>query len=219
MPPRSTNVMPRMERERRFVHGGAMERNAMKELLARSWWMLALQGIVALLFGALALLLPGLTLLWLVALFAAYAIITGAVALWGAVKNRTMDKAWWLMLILGLVSVAAGALAVVYPDITALALVLLMGANALVTGALEVAMALRVRKAVRNEWLLIVAGVVSILFGAMVLIFPGAGALALVWLISFYAIASGILLLSLAFHVKGWGSKREAVTDHLQSAH
>ena len=92
----------------------------MKELLARSWWMLALQGIVALLFGALALLLPGLTLLWLVALFAAYAIITGAVALWGAVKNRTMDKAWWLMLLLGLVSVAAGALAVVYPDITAL---------------------------------------------------------------------------------------------------
>jgi uncharacterized membrane protein HdeD (DUF308 family) len=198
---------------------GKPEGDAMKEFLARSWWMLALQGIVALLFGALALLLPGLTLLWLVALFAAYAIITGAVALWGAVKNRTMDKAWWLMLILGLVGVAAGALAVVYPDITALALVLLMGANALVTGALEVAMALRVRKAVRNEWLLIVAGVVSILFGAMVLIFPGAGALALVWLISFYAMLSGVLLLSLAFRVKGWGSNGASVQDHLQSAH
>jgi len=191
----------------------------MKELLARSWWMLALQGIVALLFGVLALLLPGLTLLWLVAMFAAYALITGAIALYGAVKNRTMDKGWWLILLLGLVSVAAGVLAIFNPGLTALALVLLMGANALVTGALEIAVAIRLRKTVRNEWLLILAGLVSIIFGGLVLAFPGAGALALVWLISFYAVLSGVLLLSLAFRVKGWGSKNEAVSDHLQSAH
>ena len=145
----------------------------MKELLARSWWMLALQGIVALLFGALALLWPGLTLLWLVALFAAYAILSGGVALYGAVKNRTMDKAWWLILVLGLVSVAAGVLAVFNPGLTALALVL---------------------------------------------VFPGAGALALVWLISFYSMLTGILLLSLAFRVKGW-VKDGTISNHLQSAH
>src|SRR5258705_3258893 len=103
-----------------------LERNAMKELLARSWWMLALQGIVALLFGVLALLWPGLTLLWLVAMFAAYAIISGAVAVYGASKNRTMDKGWWLILVLGLVSVAAGVLAIFNPGLTALMLVLLM---------------------------------------------------------------------------------------------
>ena len=191
----------------------------MKELLARSWWMLALQGLVAVLFGLLALLWPGLTLLWLVALFAAYAIISGAVALYGAVTNRTMDKGWWLILLLGLVSVAAGVLAIFYPDLTALALVLLMGVNALFTGALQIAVAIRVRKAVRNEWLLVLAGIASIVFGGFVLAFPGAGALALVWLVSFYAVLSGVLLLSLAFRVKGWRSKDDAVANHLQSAH
>ena len=191
----------------------------MKELLARSWWMLALQGSVAVLFGLLAVLWPGLTLLTLVALFAAYAIISGAVALYGAVTNRTMDSAWWLILLLGLVSLAAGVLAIFYPGLTALALVLLMGANALVTGILQIAMAVRLRKVVRNEWLLILAGIASTVFGALVLVFPGAGALALVWLVSFYAVLSGVLLLSLAFRVKGWKGTADGLADHLQSAH
>src|SRR5437773_9644864 len=103
------------------------------EMISRSWWMFAWRGAVAVLFGVLAVLWPGLTLLWLVALFAAYAIISGAVALYGAVKNRTMDQGWWLILLLGLVGVAAGVLAIFYPGLTALALVLLMGANALIT--------------------------------------------------------------------------------------
>jgi len=189
----------------------------MKELLARSWWMLALQGLVALLFGVLAVLWPGLTLLWLVALFAAYAIISGGAALYGAVKNRTMDRGWWLILLLGLVSVAAGVLAIFYPGLTALALVLLMGANALITGVLQIVVAIRLRKMVGNEWLLVLTGVASIVFGVVVLVFPGAGALALVWLISFYAVLSGILLLSLAFRVKGWGSKDSGLGDRLRT--
>src|ERR1700704_3224636 len=131
----------------------------MKELLARSWWMLALQGSVEVLFGLLALLWPGLTLLTLVARFAAYAIISGAVALYGAVKNRTMDRGWWLILLLGLVSVVAGVLAIFYPGLTALALILLMGANALITGVLQIAVAIRLRKMVGNEWLLVLTGV------------------------------------------------------------
>jgi uncharacterized membrane protein HdeD (DUF308 family) len=189
----------------------------MKELLARSWWMLALQGLVALLFGVLAVLWPGLTLLWLVALFAAYAIISGGAALYGAVKNRTMDRGWWLILLLGLVSVAAGVLAIFYPGLTALALVLLMGANALITGVLQIVVAIRLRKMVNNEWLLVLIGAASIVFGVLVLVFPGAGALALVWLISFYAVLSGILLLSLAFRVKGWGSKDSGLGDRLRT--
>src|ERR1700704_5453548 len=204
------------------IRGGSIRPirgNVMKELLARSWWMLALQGSVAVLFGLLAVLWPGLTLLSLVALFAAYAIISGGVALYGAVTNRTMDKGWWLILLLGLVSVAAGVLAIFYPGVTALVLVLLMGANALVTGVLQIAVAIRLRKVVRNEWLLILAGIASIVFGAVVLVFPGAGALALVWLVSFYAVLSGVLLLSLAFRVKGWKGRDDALADHLQSAH
>jgi uncharacterized membrane protein HdeD (DUF308 family) len=173
----------------------------MRQVLAQSWWVLALRGACAVLFGVLALAWPGITLLLLVALFAAYAVISGAAALVGSFRNRN-QRGWWLLFLLGLVSLAAGVLAVVYPGITALALVLLMGANAIVTGVLELWMAVRLRAELRGEWLLGLAGVVSILFGAFVMIFPGAGALALVWLIAIQAIASGILWLALAFRIR-----------------
>ena len=177
---------------------------SMDELLSKAWWMLALRGVIALLFGILAFLLPGLTLLWLVALFTAYALITGIVSIYGSVKNRQYDREWWLILLLGLVSVAAGIIAIIHPALTALVLVLVMGANALVTGVLDIAVAIRLRKAIEGEWLLVLAGLASIVFGILVFMFPGAGALALVWLISAYAIASGILLLILAFKAHGW---------------
>lgn len=185
----------------------------MRELLARSWWVLALQGAVALLFGILAILWPGLTLLWLVAFFAAYAIISGALALYASLRNRTYDRGWWLILVLGLISVASGVLAIVYPGLTALVLVLLMGANALITGVLEIAAAIRLRKVVSNEWLMVLAGVVSVAFGIFVFASPGAGALALVWLISFWAILHGVLLLSLAFRVRAWRHRGASAGD------
>ena len=186
---------------------GNIAAGSMDDLLGRSWWMLALRGVIALLFGILALMWPGITLLWLVFLFAAYALLTGVVSVAGAVTNRKADKQWWMILLLGLVGIAAGLLAVIYPGLTALALVLLMGANAVVTGVLDIAVAVRLRKAIRNEWLLILTGVVSIVFGVLVLLFPGAGALALVWLISTYAIFTGILLLALAFRAQVWAKK------------
>ena len=178
---------------------------AMNDLLSRAWWMLALRGVIALLFGILALLWPGLTLLWLVTLFAVYALISGFVSIAGSVKNRASDREWWLILLLGLVSVGAGIIALISPGLTALVLVLVMGANALITGGLEIAVAIRLRKVVAGEWLLILAGLASVLFGIFVFLFPGAGALALVWLISAHAIATGILLLALAFRARGWG--------------
>jgi uncharacterized membrane protein HdeD (DUF308 family) len=92
-----------------------------------------------------------------------------------------------------------------------------MGANALITGVLQIVVAIRLRKMVNNEWLLVLIGAASIVFGVLVLVFPGAGALALVWLISFYAVLSGILLLSLAFRVKGWGSKDSGLGDRLRT--
>lgn len=189
----------------------------MHELLRQSWWMLALRGVIALLFGILALVWPGLTLLWLVALFAAYALLGGVAAVIGSVSNRHSDEGWWLILLLGLVSIGAGVSAIVYPGLTALVLVLVMGANALVTGVLDIATAIRLRKAMRGEWLLILSGIASVVFGVLVFLFPGAGALALVWLISVYAIVTGTLLLALAFRIRSWsravgaGPVREAV--------
>jgi uncharacterized membrane protein HdeD (DUF308 family) len=176
----------------------------MNKLLSRAWWMLALRGVVALLFGILAFLLPGLTLLWLVMLFAAYALISGVAAVVGAVKNRTSDRHWWLILLLGLVSIGAGIIAIVVPGLTALVWVYVIGANALITGVLDIAVAIRLRKVIEGEWLLIVSGLASLLFGIAVILFPGAGALALVWLISAYALVTGILLLGLAFKARQW---------------
>jgi uncharacterized membrane protein HdeD (DUF308 family) len=168
--------------------------------------MFAWRGAVALLFGVLAFVWPGLTLLWLVAMFAAYAILGGGAAIVGAAKHRQRDWGWWLILLWGVASVVAGIGAIFYPGVTALVLVLLMGANALVTGILDIAVAIRLRKMVQHEWLLILNGAAAIVFGLLVLVFPGAGALALVWLISLYAVATGVLLLMLAWQVRKWGS-------------
>jgi uncharacterized membrane protein HdeD (DUF308 family) len=190
----------------------------MNELLAKSWWMLAIRGAAALLFGILALAWPGLTLLVLVALFAAYALITAAVYISAGVKNRETDKGWWMLVLLGLVGVAAGGIAIFYPLVTALVLVLLMGANAIVTGILDLAIAIRLRKELRGEWMLVLAGIVSIVFGVLVFLFPGAGALAMVWMVSFYAMLTGVLLLALAFRMKGGGKTSPGPKDRLVGA-
>jgi uncharacterized membrane protein HdeD (DUF308 family) len=140
-------------------------------------------------------------LLWLVALFAAYALLGGGVSLVAAIKNRKEDG-WWLLLILSLVSLGAGVIAILHPALTALVLVLMMGANAIITGVLEIVIAIRQHKVIQREWLLILAGLVSIAFGVLVFLFPGAGALAMVWLISLYAIVTGILLLGAAWQTR-----------------
>jgi uncharacterized membrane protein HdeD (DUF308 family) len=176
----------------------------MNELLARSWWMLALQGALALTFGILALVAPGATLIVLVAFFAAWALLGGAASVIAAIQHRKTDDGWWLILLLGLVSLAAGVIAVFNPAITILVLVLVMGANALIAGVLEIVMAIRLRKQIEREWLLALAGAVSVIFGVLVFLFPAAGALAMVWLVSFYATFTGILLLALAFKARKW---------------
>jgi uncharacterized membrane protein HdeD (DUF308 family) len=178
----------------------------MNELLARSWWMLAVLGVIAMLFAVLALMWPGLTLLSLVALFAAYALSGGIMWIMGAIRHRKSGEDWWLVLLLGLVSIGAGLIAIFHPELTALVLVLVMGANALITGVLEIVAAIRLRKEIQGEWLMILTGIISIAFGVFVFLFPGAGALALVWLISFYAAFTGALLLALAFRARAWGT-------------
>ena len=177
----------------------------MNELLARSWWMLAMLGVIAMLFAVLALVWPGLTLLSLVVLFAAYALSGGIMWIMGAIRHRKSGEDWWLVLLLGLVSIGAGLIAIFHPELTALVLVLVMGANALITGVLEIVAAIRLRKEIQGEWLMILTGIIAIAFGVFVFLFPGAGALALVWLISLYAAFTGALLLALAFRARVWG--------------
>lgn len=174
----------------------------METLLRRSWWMLALRGAAAILFGALALAWPGATLFALVTLFAAFAIVSGVSSIIAAVRHRNADHGWWMALVLGIVAVLAGVLALFQPGITALVFVVLMGVNAIVTGVMDISMAVRLRKHIRHEWLLVLAGIVSLAFGVLVLVYPGFGAFALVWIVSFYALLSGVLLLSLAIRLR-----------------
>jgi uncharacterized membrane protein HdeD (DUF308 family) len=189
----------------------------MENFFARSWWVLALRGAFGVLFGALALMWPQLTLLTLIALFAAYALLGGITAIVGAIRNRRRDDDWWVMLLLGIVSTGAGILAIVDPAVTALVLVLVIGANALVTGVLDIVAAIRLRQAIEGEWMLALSGVASIAFGAIVFIAPAAGALATVWLISLYAFVTGALLLVAAFRARAMVRGREAAHGERRS--
>ena len=141
--------------------------------MGNSAWMLVLRGVVAILFGALAIAWPDLTLVWLVALFAVYALLGGGVSITVALRSRHIDRKWGLPLLLGIVSIVAGVYAIAYPGLTAFALVLVMGVNALFTGALDIAIAIRFRKILRGPWLLVLSGVLSLLFGSLVIAAPG----------------------------------------------
>lgn len=176
----------------------------MRRLLARSWWFLVARGLASIAFGGVALAWPGAALLFLLAVFAAYAIITGAAAFACALRNRKEPGAWLVML-LGMVSLAMGALAILAPAITVLALLILIGVNAVVSGVLDISMAARLRRELRNEWLLGLAGALSIAFGAVMLVFPEAGALALVWLIGTHAIAIGAVFVLAGLRVRSAG--------------
>lgn len=180
----------------------------MESFLVRSWWVLALRGLAGVLFGVLALAWPGLTLLTLILLFAAYALVAGFASVAGAIHHRRTEDDWWVAMLLGLVSIGAGAAAVLNPAVTALVLVLLMGANALVCGVLDIFAAIRLRRMIENEWLLVLSGLASVAFGAIVFLYPGAGALALVWLVSLYALVSGALLLVLSVRMRAHGAAR-----------
>jgi uncharacterized membrane protein HdeD (DUF308 family) len=183
----------------------------MNSFYLRSWWVPALRGIVGILFGLLALMWPGLTLLTLVALFAAYALIGGIGSVVGAVQHRRVDEDWWLPMLLGLVSIGAAVVALGNPVLTTLVLVMVIGANALVTGVLDIVAAVRVRKEVKDEWLLALSGIASVLFGALVFLYPLAGAIALVWMVSVYTIITGALLLSLGIRARALASGRRLV--------
>jgi uncharacterized membrane protein HdeD (DUF308 family) len=177
--------------------GGIMEELS---VFARSWKELALRGTIALLFGVLVALWPGLTLMWLVILFAVFALAGGTISIIEALKDSS-GRGRWLLLLMGGVGLAVGILALLGPALTAVMFVLIIGATAVANGVIEILMGVRLPKTQSSRGLLIASGVVSVLFGGAMIVFPGAGALALVWLISLYAVVNGILQLVLAWRI------------------
>lgn len=175
----------------------------MLNIYTGSWWALLLRGIAGVVFGVLAFVWPRITLTALVFLWGAYAFVDGAFAMIAGVRSYGESRRWWVLLIEGVLGLAAGVIAFMIPGITALVLLLLIAAWAIVTGIFEIVAAIQLRKYIRGEWLLILAGIASIIFGALLFFNPTAGALAVVWLIGAYAIVFGVLLIALSLRLHG----------------
>jgi len=174
----------------------------LSSVLSRHWWLLLLRGLVAIAFGILTWVQPGISLAALVLLFGAYSMADGILASWTAIAGGKDNDYRWVLLLEGLLGIGVGVLTFVAPGITALALLFYIAIWAIATGVLEIAAAIRLRKEIKNEWLLILAGLASVLFGFVLAMHPGAGALAVVWLIASYAVVFGVLLVVLAFKTR-----------------
>ena len=172
-------------------------------VLARNWWALALRGLAAVLFGIMAFAWPGITLLTLVLFYGAYALIDGIIALGSAFTGSAKPVPTWWLIVVGLSGIAAGVVTFAWPHITALILIMFIGAWAVVHGVFEIIGAIQLRKEIDNEWTLILSGVISVLFGVVMLVAPGAGAMALIWVIGAYALVFGLLLVAFALKLRG----------------
>jgi uncharacterized membrane protein HdeD (DUF308 family) len=170
--------------------------------LAGNWWALLVRGIAAVLFGLAALFWPGLTLFVLIVFFGAYALVDGILALVAGIRGTGGGRRG-LLLAEGVLGVLAGLVAFFWPGMTALVLLYVIAAWAIFTGILKVVMAISLRQELENEWLMVVSGVLSVLFGAILAVLPGVGLLSLVWLVGIYALIFGIALIILGFRVRG----------------
>jgi uncharacterized membrane protein HdeD (DUF308 family) len=177
----------------------------MVETLTRNWGWVALRGVAALLFGVLTLFYPGITLAALVLLFGAYAFVDGVFMAVSAIAHRHVQPRWVALFLGGLLGIAAGLVTFFMPGLTAVALLALIAAWAIVIGIAEIVVAIRLRKEITGEWMLVVAGLLAVAFGVILIMTPGVGALAMVLWIGAYAVISGILLIALGFRLRSWG--------------
>jgi uncharacterized membrane protein HdeD (DUF308 family) len=173
----------------------------MLHALARNWWLLLLRGIAALVFGVLTFAWPGVTLLTLVLFYGAFALADGVLAVAAAVMGGAPAPRWWLAVV-GLLGIAAGVLTFMWPGITGLLLLFFIAGWAIASGVMQIVGAIRLRHEIDNEWWLVAGGVVSVLFGMLLLLQPGAGALALIFVIGAYALIEGIILVMFSLKLR-----------------
>ncbi len=172
------------------------------ERLRKEWGWIALRGLCAVIFGALALLLPGVTLALLVMVWGAYALVDGVLALAAGLRMRENGRPLWALIIVGLLGIGAGVVTFFWPGVTALTLIFIIGIWAIAIGLFQIIAAVRLRKHIRGEWLHALSGALSVVFGLAVVVQPGAGAIALAWLIGWFAIFFGVVLIAMAFRLR-----------------
>ena len=179
----------------------------MPVVLARNWWSLVIRGVIAIVVGVVTFVWPAITFGALVLLFGAYALLDGIFSLIGAWRASRTHERWGALVFEGVAGIGAAAVTVLWPAITALALVFVIAAWALVTGVLEIAAAVRLRRHITGEWLLILGGIASILFGLLAAVLPLAGALAIALWVGVYAFIFGIVLISLGVKLRSWNRR------------
>ncbi|MFI7680314.1 HdeD family acid-resistance protein [Actinophytocola sp. NPDC049390] len=171
----------------------------MLELLSRRWHLVVLRGVVAVLFGILAIAWPGITVLALALLFGIYTLLDGITSIVMGVGQGT-DRAY--LITLGVLGVAAGVIALVWPRITVIALLVVIAVWAIVAGVMQIAAAIRLRKVIRDEWFLALSGIVALVLGLLLIVQPAAGAIALVIAIATFAVVWGLILVVLGFRLR-----------------
>jgi len=170
--------------------------------LFRNWWHFAVRGVLAIVFGILALISPDSTKLALVLLFGAFVFVDGIFAVTTGIAARGYFERWWAILLEGIAGIVIGVLTLFWPNITALVLLYFIAAWAVTTGIFEIVAAIQFRKVISGEWAMILSGLMSVLFGILLFVFPAAGAVSLVWLIGMYVVAFGIMELIFAFRLR-----------------
>src|ERR1041384_3324738 len=174
----------------------------MIETLKRHWWVPVIRGIAAIVFGVIAFVYPGITIATLVLFFGAWVLIDGIFRVIGAIGHRASDSDWGWHIVIGIVGIIIGLLTFHAPQITALALIIYIAAWALMIGATEIAFAIKLRREIKGEWFLILMGLASIIFAALLLWNPLAGAAALIWIMAWYAVILGVLAIFFGFRLR-----------------
>lgn len=175
----------------------------MFDYLVRHWWLLVVRGVLAVLFGLMALIWPGITLAALAIVFGAYALVDGIFAGVGAFRAQPADRP--ALIAEAVLGIVFGIIALAWPGVTVLAIALLAGFWALVTGIAEIYAAIKLRKEMEHEWLLAAAGLLSVFIGVLILIWPGGGALAVAIMLGIYALVFGIAMIVGGFRLHGQG--------------
>jgi uncharacterized membrane protein HdeD (DUF308 family) len=184
----------------------------MLDMLARKWWLYVARGVLAIVFGLLALILPEQTKLALVLVFGVYALGDGIFSVFTGIAIHRYFRRWWAVLLEGIAGILVGLVAFLRPDVTGLALLYFIAAWALVTGIFEIVAAIQLRRLIVGEWAMILSGLLSIALGVVLFVFPGAGAVSLVWMIGIYAILFGTALIFLAIRLRGLWHELESAS-------
>ena len=183
----------------------------MLNMLTAKWWVLLVRGIAAVLFGIAAFVWPALTIGTLIILFGAFTLADGVFAVLAAIVHRKDADYWWAAALQGVLGIIFGILVLMMPKMTAVVLLFWIAAWAIVTGVFEIISAIRLRKEIEGEVWMIIGGVLSVLFGIYAFVRPGAGALAIIWVIAIYAILFGITLIMLSFEVRSLHNRTKAI--------